>query len=147
MDLLHRIRGIVGPVSKNMGLDLIDITLSRRGKAVIVDIVVDFPKGGVGLSDCTKLNRIVSNDLESQDFIPEEYIVEVSSPGIDRPLVTQKDFERTMGRNIRFHLKEKIEGKLEHQGVVIKADEDGVELQSKNINILYTQISKAVQII
>lgn len=149
MDLSNRVKDIVHPLAEELGLDVIEICLSRRGKAIVIEIIVDFPKGGVSLGECTQLNRNVSEALEGEDIIADEYIVEVSSPGLDRPLKTEKDFIRTMGRTIRFYLKEKINNKLEVQGVVVSADDKGLEIKIKDetVHILYEQISKAIQII
>ena len=148
-DLLETIRLMIEPIANKLELDLVDLNLNRRGKAIVVDVIADKPLGGITMDECTLLNRELSEELEGQDIISEEYIVEVSSPGLDRPLKTQKDFNRVMNRDIRFHLTEMVDGKLEYQGKLKEIKEDSVILETpkQTVEISYSQIQKAIQVI
>ena len=148
-DLLETIRLMIEPIANKLELDLVDLNLNRRGKAIVVDVIADKPLGGITMDECTLLNRELSEELEGQDIISEEYIVEVSSPGLDRPLKTQKDFNRVMNRDIRFHLTEMVDGKLEYQGKLKEIIEDSVILETpkQTVEISYSQIQKAIQVI
>ncbi len=148
-DLLETIKAIAESIAEQVKLDLVDLNLNRRGMALIIDVIADHPEGGITIDECTELNRKLSDELEKQDLIKDDYIVEVSSPGLDRPLTNEKDFKRAAKREIRFHLKEKIDGKIEHQGIVQDITSDGVMVKTKKevIKILYGQINKAIQII
>ena len=89
------------------------------------------------------------SEKEEENFILGRYIVEVSSPGLDRPLKTVKDFLKVMGREVRFHLLEPIENKIEHSGKIKEVHDDEVVIESKlqTITIPFRIIQKAVQII
>src|SRR5512134_386295 len=89
------------------------------GKRKTLQILAERPDGQMDVEDCAKLSRAVSEVLETADPISEEYVLEVSSPGIDRPLTAPEDFARFAGHDARVELARGIDGRRRFKGVLI----------------------------
>ena len=96
----RRLAGIVTPTIEGLGFELVRLRL-MGGKRAVLQIMADRPDGGIEVDDCAKISRGVSAVLDVEDPIAGEYVLEVSSPGIDRPLTRLKDFERYAGYEAR----------------------------------------------
>lgn len=92
---------VAGPIIAAEGLELIEVEYLREREGWILRLFIDKPGGGVGLEDCTKASHAVETALDVEDFIPQEYHLEVSSPGLSRPLRKQHHFERVVGQQIK----------------------------------------------
>ena len=99
-DICERIQGLVAPIILSMHLELVEIEFKRTGREAVLRLFID-KDGGVMLDDCAELSRELSLLLDIEDFIPCEYNLEVSSPGLDRPLKTPADYERFAGRLVK----------------------------------------------
>ncbi len=134
-------------IAKNLNLDIFDLQLKQHRDTLVIQILADRPKGGILIDECTALNKALCTKLEEDPSIIENYTVEVSSPGLDRPLELLKDYIRVTNRNVRFYLSEKIEGKLEHMGKVrdVVNEEITVETEQYTLKIPYHLINKATQ--
>ena len=95
-----RLRELIEPVVAGCGLELVELLLQQRGRRQLLRILVD-RAGGVTIDDCTAVSRRVSADLDMAELIDGRYTLEVSSPGLDRPLTTPADFRRKIGRKIK----------------------------------------------
>jgi ribosome maturation factor RimP len=132
LDLIHDISGLAGKIAESMGLDLVDVELFRAGRRRILRVFVG-KRGGVSVDDCAKVSRELSALMDAENLMGEEpYNLEVSSPGLDRPFKTIKDYRRNVGRLVRVSCREPVEGKrllvgkLEDVGeATITLDEDG----------------------
>jgi len=154
--LINKIREVVLPIMEDMGLEMIEFSVNYRGKTIAIDIIIDYEHGGVSLEQCSLMNRQLKETMEEQQLIIEDYTIEVSSPGLDRPLKTSKDFKRAIGKNVRFHLRETIENKLEHSGIILEVRDGDVMIETKrrkgssngqfNIAVSLNKIQNAVQI-
>src|SRR5262245_55857060 len=89
------------------------------GKRKLLQILAERPDGGMDVEDCTKLSRAISEVLEAADPISEEYVLEVSSPGIDRPLTAPEDFSRFAGHEARVELARGVDGRRRFKGMLI----------------------------
>ena len=128
----RRLAGIVGPVIEGLGFELIRIRLmGGGGKQRILQIMADRPEGGIGVEDCGDISTAVSAVLDVEDPIEENYILEVSSPGIDRPLTRLKDFEIWKGWEARIETTELIDGRRRFKGGLmgIEGDEVLIEIE------------------
>ena len=141
MTVVERVKEIAIPKAEALGLELIDCEYKKEGGTKVLRIYID-RRGGVGLDDCEALSRSVEEDLDREDFIGEAYTFEVSSPGLDRSLKTDRDYERYAGEDVEVRLyaamdgKKKFTGKLEGKkdGVVtITADGASMEFQEKDV--------------
>lgn len=99
-DICERIRSLAQPILDAMLLELVEIEFKRTGREAVLRLFID-KEGGVMLDDCAGLSRELSMILDIEDFIPCEYNLEVSSPGLDRPLKTVADYDRFTGRLVK----------------------------------------------
>jgi len=95
-----RMRALAQPLVSRAGLDLIDLEIRGGTGSRVVRVVVD-ADAGVDLDTCADVSRALSEALDAEEFIPGTYVLEVTSPGVDRPLRTHRDFARNIGRNVR----------------------------------------------
>ena len=148
-ELTDEIGSLIAPILTELTAELVELNIKRRGDTVVVDVIADKPSGGITLDECAYINRQIVKKLEPGNLLGDDYVVEVSSPGLDRALKTSKDFMRVRGRNVRFHLKQAVENMIEHQGRVtdVAGDFVSIVIQGKTVMIPLDAISKAVQVI
>lgn len=149
-EILEKLREISAPLIDGAGFEIVDLRLIRANRRFILRFLVDKPKGGISLEECSRLNGEIGRVLDERDILGgESYVLEVSSPGVDRALLTPKDFLRVSGRRARFFLNGPIEGKLELEGLVEEVKEDYLFLRQdeKTIKLSLTKIKKAKQVI
>ena len=120
----RRLAAIVTPVIEGMGFELVRIRL-MGGNTRILQIMADRPDGGIVVDDCGEISIAVSAVLDVEDPVEENYILEVSSPGIDRPLTRLKDFEMWKGWEARMETTELIDGRRRFKGTLggVEGDE------------------------
>jgi ribosome maturation factor RimP len=99
---------VAKPVLDDLGFELVDVEFKREGQGWVLRFFIDKP-GGVTLDDCALFSREVSMLLDVEDFIHRAYHLEVSSPGIDRPLKTREDYQRFCGERIKVKTFEKMD--------------------------------------
>ncbi|MFJ5878024.1 ribosome maturation factor RimP [Streptomyces sp. NPDC093088] len=120
-----RLRGLVEPLVRAKDLDLEEVEVSRAGRRGLLRIVVDSDEG-VELDACADLSRAISEKLDETDAMGEgEYVLEVSSPGADRPLTEHRHYVRATGRLVRLQLAD--DGELVAR--ILAVDEDGLDLE------------------
>ena len=108
-NLEYRIQEAATPIAKALQIDLVEVKCQGRGPATIVRVTIDKP-GGVGIKDCEQLHHSLSHALDVVDPVPHAYRLEVSSPGLDRPLKHQQDFQRAIGKLVRLTLVQPLQG-------------------------------------
>ncbi len=133
----QRLAGIITPVIEDMGFELVRVRL-LAGRSAVLQIMADRPEGGIEVDDCAAISTAVSAVLDVEDPIAEAYALEVSSPGIDRPLTRLKDFDAFEGWEAKLETAElqggrrRFKGKLagvEGDEVLINVDEGTIGLQ------------------
>jgi len=124
----ERIRRMAGRVSEAHGFELEDLRLLRAGRRMLLRVVIDKP-GGVTLDDCRKMSRDLEGLLDLEDPIKGPYTLEVSSPGLDRPLRKPEDFKKHIGKLARVTTRHKVEAGNFFVGRLISVDDKGVRLQ------------------
>jgi ribosome maturation factor RimP len=100
IDVVERITEIAGQILPPLGMGLVDLEFKREGRDMVVRVFIE-KEGGVMLDDCSAVARELSDILDVEDFIPEAYTLEVSSPGICRPLKKIADYERFLGHLVK----------------------------------------------
>jgi ribosome maturation factor RimP len=141
----RRIWDMIEPLISELGVELEDIELNRLKNRFLLRIYID-KDGGVTIGDCERVSREIEAILDVEDPIPGSYILEVSSPGLDRPLKRPKDFIRFSGKKVRIVTGEPIEGQTFFMGRIIEADEDRVVVsltKEREVSIPYGLISMA----
>ncbi len=121
----RRLAGIIGPVIEDMGFELVRVRL-MGGQTKTLQIMAERPDGGIEVDECADISGAVSATLDVEDPISETYTLEVSSPGIDRPLTRLKDFEAFEGYEARLETSELIGGRKRFRGVLAGVDGDEV---------------------
>ena len=96
----ERARQVAEPLVAAEGLELVDVEYKREHGGWILRLFIDKP-GGVGIEDCTKASHAVETALDVEDFIPQEYSLEVSSPGLNRPLTKPNHYQQATGKKVR----------------------------------------------
>lgn len=145
----EELKVIIGDYLKNQGFDLIDLLYRYEGNALILRILADKPEGGISIDECARINNAIGSILDEKDILKERYILEVSSPGLDRPLSTKDDFLHCIGKKVKFFLGEPVDDKIELEGLVNKADDESVyiDFEGRILNISLSKITKAKQVI
>ncbi|MEV6577655.1 ribosome maturation factor RimP [Streptomyces sp. NPDC051582] len=142
-----RLRALLEPLVAAKGLDLEDVEMSKAGKRRMLRIIVDSDEG-VELDACAELSREVSDELDESDVMGEdEYVLEVSSPGADRPLTEHRHYVRAIDRLVKFQLAEG--GELIAR--ILDVDDEGMDLEVPGVKgrkatarrIAFTDIAKA----
>lgn len=100
-EILNRIKQVVEPILQTHGVEIIEVMFHPRGKEWRLQILVDKPEGGITVGECARLNREIGYSLDTCDFISHPYLLEVASPGLDRPLKTEQDFRRVKGELLK----------------------------------------------
>ena len=121
----RRLADIIGPVIESMGFELVRVRL-MGGKTRILQIMADKAEGGINVDDCGEISTAVSAVLDVEDPVEDNYVLEVSSPGIDRPLTRLKDFEVWKGWEARMETTELIDGRRRFKGTLAGAEGDEV---------------------
>lgn len=121
----RRIADIINPVIEGLGFELVRIRL-MGGKTRILQIMADKPEGGIEVDDCATISTAVSAVMDVEDPIEENYVLEVSSPGIDRPLTRLKDFDMWQGWEARIETTELIDGRRRFKGTVSGTEGDEI---------------------
>jgi ribosome maturation factor RimP len=143
MEIVDRVREILEIYLKEHGIELIDIIFRREGAGLVLRVVAD-TADGITVSECTGINKFLSEVLDREDVIQDRYTLEVSSPGLDRPIKTDRDFERSMGKELEFTTFEAIDGRKTHEGVLIGMDKDNVVLERDGVSTVIPRIKIAL---
>ena len=121
----RRMAEIITPVIEDMGFELVRVRL-MSGKETILQVMADKPDGGIEVDDLARISTALSATLDVEDPIVEEYNLEVSSPGIDRPLTRLKDFDMFEGYEAKIETEELIDGRRRFKGELAGIDGDEV---------------------
>ncbi|MBW0158445.1 ribosome maturation factor RimP [Sedimentimonas flavescens] len=124
----RRLAEIVTPAIEGLGFELVRIRL-QGGRHPLLQIMADRPEGGIDVDDCAAISTAVSAVLDVEDPIEENYTLEVSSPGIDRPLTRLKDFEMWEGYEARIETFEQIDGRKRFKGILRGTEGDEVLIE------------------
>jgi ribosome maturation factor RimP len=107
-EIIDKIKELVRPMADEMGLELVDVEYKTGGD--FLRVFIDRPGQGVAMEDCSALSRRISAELDANDPIPHPYNLEVSSPGLDRPLKKSEDFMRYAGRPVKVVISQPLNG-------------------------------------
>lgn len=160
-ETIERLTAVIEPVLEREGFELVDLVYRSGGKRHLLKVMVD--RAGrtsyapptheagrnqpptVGIDDCTRLSKTLSPVLDVEDLIPRAYTLEVSSPGLDRPLKTPTHFQRAVGLPVRVKTLVPIEGVSFFQAPVAEADDETVVLDARGgrVEIPYRLVESA----
>lgn len=134
---------LVRPIIENMGYEYVDTEYVKQGRDWLLTLYADKP-GGIQIDDCEQISRACESVLDEKDPIPGSYTLVVSSPGLDRPLKTDRDFERHMGSEIDVKLYKPFMGKKEFTGALVRADDGAftIEVGDDEITFEKNEVAK-----
>ncbi|MEP2029709.1 MAG: ribosome maturation factor RimP [Paracoccaceae bacterium] len=140
----RRMAEIITPVIEDMGYELVRVRL-MSGKESTLQIMADRPQGGIEVDDCAKISHALGAVLDVEDPILEAYTLEVSSPGIDRPLTRLKDFEMFEGYEAKIETDELIDGRRRFKGALagVEGDEVLINVDEGTIGLQFDWLSDA----
>ncbi len=127
-DLPGRVARVVSPILARQDVELVEVCYLREQGSWVLRIFIDKP-GGVSLDDCVRVSRSIEDVLDVEDMIPHRYRLEVSSPGLDRVLKTESDFQRFSGRRVRIQTLRPLEGRKNFKGRILACDQGVVAIE------------------
>ena len=134
-DIIDKVKPIIYNILQNNEIELIDITYRREGRGNVLRIFAD-TASGITAAECARINELVGEALDREDIIGERYLLEVSSPGLDRPLKTKADFVKELGKKVRIHTYAAIENRKEFTGTIEEVkDEDVFIVTDKGLKV------------
>ena len=122
---------LVSPIAESFGLEVIEVLYEKKYDGMNLTVVID-KEGGVTIDDCEKLHRAIDAPLDELEPIDTAYILNVSSPGIDRPLKTERDYKRNLDKKISVKLYKPFDGKKNYEGVLESYGDDKFTIRMKN---------------
>lgn len=133
-DIEKKTEELVMPIIERFGYELWDVEYVKEGSDYYLRIYAD-KEGGFTVDDCEAVSRAIDPLLDEEDFISDAYILEVSSPGLTRKLVKDRDFDRSIGRLIRINLYKAVDGEKSYVGNLKEYDNENltVEITADNI--------------
>ena len=144
-ELKNDISKVIEPVISALGIELDDIEFSMMKGKALLRVFID-KESGITIGECEQVSREIEAVLDVEDPIPYSYVLEVSSPGLDRPLKNKKDFKRYSGNIVRVVTHDPVEGETFFVGQLVEAGDDEVALllpKDRRITIRYDNISRA----
>lgn len=139
-----QIRELIEPAVEGLGFELVRVTYGG-GRKPTLQIMAERPDGTMSVDDCAQLSREVSLILDVEDPLPGEYLLEVSSPGVDRPLTRPKDFERWVGFETKVELVNQLDGRRRFKGrmTAFNGSEVVMETEEGQVVLPFSEVSKA----
>ena len=142
------VEGLIAPILTELGLELVEIEYVKEGKNWFLRVYID-KELGVDIEDCGNVSEKLSEKLDEVDPIPQNYFLEVSSPGAERPLKKEKDFNKAIGKNVYVKTYEPIDGEKAFEGTLLDFDGNSVTIEvkiktrKKTVIIPYEKVASA----
>jgi len=146
--VIEQVKQLIEPILTERSLTLFDLEFVREGKENFLRVYID-KEGGVDLTECSIVSEKLSEKLDENDPIEGTYFLEVSSPGAERPLKTEQDFQDHIDRNIYVSLYVHIDGEKEYEGILTDFSEGFATIEykfkhtKKEVQIPFDKIAKA----
>jgi len=142
--ITEEVSRLIGPVLDDMGYELVDVEYITHYGRWVLRLYVD-KEGGITLDDCAQASREVGDLIDVKDIIDHEYVLEVSSPGLNRPLKKEKDFLRALGKKIRVRMSSPVEGRRNFTGTLMRFQEGtlGLEMEDRLVTLPWQEVEKA----
>ena len=119
---------IAEPIAKDLGLQLWDVRYVKEGAQWYLRVIID-KEDGVGIDDCEKMSRALDAPLDEKEIGQNQYILEVSSPGLTRPLKKEKDFKRNLGKKVEVKIYRAVDGCKEFEAMLVGYGDSTLTLQ------------------
>lgn len=148
-EMTQQLAGLLQPIASRMGLEIVDVQVHGEAAHTVLRVLMDRPDGGITVEECAKVSEQLGRQLDLYDLFPHTYTLEVSSPGMDRPLRTDAEFRRFAGRRAEVMTAESVLGQRRHRGVILGVVGDAVVLQvdERQVRLPKAQILQAKLIV
>lgn len=133
MEIVERVNALIASYLEENSMELVEITYKREQGGMVLRLLVDTPEE-VTITQCEALNNYLSDLLDQENVIDERYTLEVASPGLDRPIVTDRDFERSIGRPLELTAYQAIDGRKTHEGNLIGMDKEKIVIETGGVS-------------
>lgn len=127
---------LVTPLIEQNNFELVDIEYVKEGSNWYLRVYID-KSGGINVDDCELISRALSDKLDEEDFIDDAYILEVSSPGLGRPLKKDKDFERSLGEDVEIKLYRMKDGTKDYRGFLKSYNKEEIVIEDNDEEITF----------
>ena len=131
----QRTEELLKPITEAHGFEVVDVEFVKEGGNRFLRAYID-KEGGITVDDCEIASRALSDKLDEEDFIEESYILEVSSPGLDRPLKKEADFVKFQGEIIDVKLYKAVNGSKQYQGKLLGLENGVLSIEEENGNVV-----------
>ena len=148
-DLQISIESTVKKAVENFDLELVDLIIKERSSDIKIEILADRIGGGITVDECVLVTKELVLIFDEDEALAEKYLIDVSSPGLDRPLTNKADYLRNVGKSITTYLIEPIEGgvkRREYSGKIINVLDDQfiIEIKNGKIEVPFSKVSKTI---
>lgn len=133
MDVIDRIKEIAERYGDERDIEIVDITFRRESQGLVLRILAE-KREGIKVSECEEFNLYLSDALDKEDVIQDRYVLEVASPGLDRPIKSDRDFERAMGKMLEITSYERIDDRKTHEGRLIGMDKEKIVVEHNGVS-------------
>ncbi|MBE0447637.1 MAG: ribosome maturation factor RimP [Actinobacteria bacterium] len=142
---IETIERLIEPIIDKEGLELVDIELKREAIGLVLRIFLDTKEGGISVDELARASQAVGKILDEADIIRQNYTLEVSSPGVERPLTKPEHFKRFVGSKVSVKTKEPLEKRRQFKGQLVEAGDESfvVEVNGERFEIRYSNTAKA----
>jgi len=142
---MTQVEELLRPIAARLGLETVDIALSGEGHRTVLRVVMDRLEGGITVEECARVSEALSRQLDLYDLFEDPYTLEVSSPGLDRPLRNDADFRRFAGKKAELKTYGPVEGQRHFRGILLGVIGEAVVLQldGRQVHLPKSQIAQA----
>ncbi|WP_342509538.1 ribosome maturation factor RimP [Sporosarcina sp. FSL K6-2383] len=129
--ITEEIEKLVNPIVEELKLELVDIEFLKEGRDWFLRVYIDNPEGSIDIDQCAQVSEKLSEELDRTDPITQNYFLEVSSPGAERPLKKEEDYQKAIGQFVFIKTYEAIDGLKEFEGYLLANEVDTVEVEMR----------------
>lgn len=143
--VVERVESVIRSAVESQGIELVDVEYRKENGRWVLRLFID-KEGGVGVDDCEAMSYLAGDLIELENVIPHHYVLEVSSPGLDRPLKRPRDFLRSCGKLMRLSTVTPIEGRRNFMGRLVKFENDRITLKLQDetlVELPFTSLARA----
>lgn len=140
-----RTEALLVPIAAEYQVEIYDVEYVKEGREWYLRAYID-KTDGVTIEDCEKVSRALSDALDAEDFIPDAYILEVSSPGLGRQLKKDRHFDKSLGEEVEVKMFEAVDGVKELEGILQSYDQRGIVITDENDREIELERSKIAQV-
>lgn len=130
-NITEEVAKIASPIVEELELELVDVEFVKEGRDWFLRVYIDTPNGNIDIDQCSQVSEKLSEELDRTDPIPQNYFLEVSSPGAERPLKKEEDFQKAIGQFVFIKTHEAINDMKEFEGYLLAYGPEGAEVEMR----------------